>query len=174
MTCKELEQDLALTAVEGLDPKGLALVREHIQTCPHCAERLQNYKAICAAHITTGAELQKLAQRSKTPTLQPTATPVILFTKQFWRWLFPIGAAGLVALMFLLARTPAPHSLVPLEQIGGRSNEQPLPPGSLASYRKALKNPGDGMLDSVLARDADLLLRPPSANELQRLMSELF
>ena len=172
MTCNELQEDLTLMAAGALGERRQALVREHVHCCPGCAARLHNYKSVCAAHLCTVGELEELPIRSKTNFLTKTRTGV--FRSHAWRWMIPV--AGTAAAILLLTQRPVSEQAPTPRQPTVRMDSAPNPPGmgTLARYWQALEKPGAGSLDSLLARDANSLLRAPSRSELQQLRSEVF
>jgi|WetSurMetagenome_2_1015567.scaffolds.fasta_scaffold443170_2 hypothetical protein len=172
MTCNELQKDLALMAVGALDQTRLALVSEHVRGCPGCAARLHDYESVCAAHLSAAGELKELRVRSNSKIL--TQAQNGSFSTQSWRWLIPL--AGAAAAILLLTQRPVSDQVPSLRQPAVRTEAVPnqSATGTLARYRQALARPGEGSLDSLLARDADSFLRAPSRSELQQLRSDVF
>jgi hypothetical protein len=174
MTCDKLQKDLVLMAVGALGEPRLALLREHVRVCPACAARLHEYESVCAAHSSVAVELEELPVISKAKFLAKAQTGSGSFSSHAWRWLIPV--AGAAAAILLLTQRPIPDQstsprqpTVPTEVLPNRHAM-----GTLARYRQALQRPDEGLLDSLLARDADSILRAPSRIELQQLRSEVF
>jgi anti-sigma factor RsiW len=174
MTCNELQEDLALTAADASDTRRRALVREHVDQCPECAARLREYELICSAHSRIAGELDELWIGNN---IKPVTRARSLTAPSYlWRWLLPIAGAGAAAALILLMRPPVPQRAASPAQ--AEASAQPArrasATGTLARYRQALDRPGEGSLDSLLARDADAFLRAPSRSELLQLRNEVF
>ena len=167
-----LHQSGRLMAVGALAESRLALVREHVRVCPGCAARLHDYESVCAANLSAADELEELPVRSKARFLTKAHSGSI--SSHPWRWLIPV--AGAAAAVLLLTQRPVSDQVASPRQPTVRIEMAPNRPamGTLARYRQALERPGEGSLDSLLARDADSFLRAPSRIELQQLRSEVF
>jgi hypothetical protein len=174
MTCNELREDLALTAAGATHARRMALVRDHVGTCPECAARLREYELVCGAHAGVSDELDELRVGYGSQPRTRVRAPAL--PDYFWRWLLPLAGAGAVAALVLLTRLPSPEPAAPAPyaEVSSEPARQASASGTLARYRQALDRFGESSLDSVLTRDADTLLRAPSREEMQQLRKEMF
>jgi len=174
MTCNELREDLALTAAGASDARRTDLVREHVRTCPECAARLREYELVCSAHAGTAEELDELWTGYKIKPRTQVCTRTL--PTYLWRWLLPVAGVGAVAALVLLTRSPVPEPAAPALHavLSSEPTRHTSASGTLARYRQALDRVGESSLDSVLTRDADTFLPPPSRGELQQLRAEVF
>jgi len=177
MTCRDVNEDLALAAAGVLDEDRRALLDPHLRECPQCARRLREYEGIRAAHSSVAAELAQVrfkARESYSP--EPATAPTNLFWGKSWRWILPISAAAAVALILAWPQRHASPSAKWLESAGPplTTASSPGSAGSLAAYRKALRASGEASLDVVLTRDANVLLRPSSQQEIRSLRADLY
>jgi hypothetical protein len=180
MNCKELEHDLALAAADLLEEERMALVLRHVRACPECAAVLKQHQAVGSACRCAAAEVQQLPLRlSRSPEdwISPAARRDRPSLVRLWRWLLPLGAGAALALVFLLARRPVPEPLPPQHAVPAAhqaARRASASPANLAAYRRAFGEAGDDSLDSLLDRDANLLLPRVSGEEVRSMRDELF
>lgn len=179
MTCKEIEQELALAAADCLDASRLLGIREHCANCPECAARLEQYERVSSDHLHAANELDSLSlrhDRSAARVLQAATRPGRSALNPVLRWLLPIGAVAMIAAGFFMKDQPVhPHQtrMEPALVMRAPTGSEDRAP-SLAAYRNALDQSGDASLDALLARDAERLLRKASGQETRNLLSESF
>src|ERR1700720_4459154 len=126
MTCKDIEQDLALATLDCLDASRLLEIRQHCRDCPEWAAELQEFRRIASAHSRVAAELDAFPLRYNPPAAggspgvkNPGAADSI------WRWLLPIGAIAAATLAFVMLDQPVG---LPIAQKGPRPVTRPLLP----------------------------------------------
>lgn len=178
MKCHELEKDLALEAIGALDAAESARVLQHVQTCHTCAARLREYQSVCAAQVTAAAELHQVRLRtSRSLAPQERYYPSVL--RRLARWLIPVAGFSAAALVFLLlpSKPPRPAANTAASSVSaveGAPAKRTFAVATLGRYRQAMDEEGAASLDSVLDRDADLLLKSPSPRESELLVKELY
>jgi hypothetical protein len=180
MSCNFYEEDLALAAVGCLEPSRLRLVQEHCRLCVACGAGLAEYEQIARAHSTKAKELE--TARVKTRRLISVgsfeASRSLAMPVRMWRWMAPMGMAAVLAVcLYFLRHTKPPPQVAasvhnaPLDR-PLRSVAQAQSP-SLAAYRQALDDSGEGALDALLARDERHLLPKLSDESLRQLREGL-
>lgn len=189
MNCEELKQDIALAAIGCLPAVEMKRLQEHTRTCSVCAEELMQLRSLSSEHQATAAELLRVqisADRLSSGAISHTRrkVPAPVPAAQLWRggilnlrWLIPTGAAaGIVIALYFWGR-PEPQlakEAPPREMTNPQRASAPLPAGSFLAYRNALSEGGDESFNSLLARDADILLRPVSSKDLLAMRDEVY
>jgi hypothetical protein len=179
MTCKTIEQDLALAAANCLDAARLQEIHEHCRGCRDCATRLEQFQHVAAKHSQASKEVDGLVlryDRSSTRIGQRAATMRGSPLVPVWRWLLPIGAVAAITAAVIWrdqALDPARPQMNPPRVTAALEAPVTRAP-SLAVYRNALEKSGDRSLDALLALDADRLLRQTPGQEMRNLRGESF
>lgn len=179
MTCKTIEQDLALAAADCFDAPRLLEIREHCRSCRECATRLEQFQRLASIHSGAARELDGLALRYDRSGVRvgvratsPRRSPLV----PVWRWWLPIGAVAALTAAVLLRDRPSDPARAqmntPRVAVGLVAPVAHAP--SLAVYRNALEKSGDDTFDALLALDADRLLPQTPGHEMRHLRGESF
>lgn len=172
MICGRMSKDLALAATGSLDSRRAAEVRAHTLVCADCAKRLREYESLCALQSTAAAEIHDLSFRFRA---QHGKEVPLSWSEWLLRWMIPAmcAAASLAAVLILFEKELDHPRKSNIEvTLGSAPESAQRPEPTLAHYRAALGDSADASLDSLLARDADVLLRPPTREEWRTLRAD--